>query len=71
VEIGTNSRVLATPSMVQLVTKLVSPLKGGTRLEIIPLHVQTFTIHAPVTGYGVAGQQPNYGHWVWKLGCLV
>jgi hypothetical protein len=24
-----------------------------------------------VTGYGVAGQQPNYGHWVWKSGCLV
>jgi len=24
-----------------------------------------------VTGYGVAGQQPNYGYWVWKSGCLV
>ncbi len=24
------------------ITKLVSPLRGGTSLEIIPLHVQTF-----------------------------
>jgi hypothetical protein len=24
-----------------------------------------------VTGYGVAGQQPNYGYWVWKSGCSV
>jgi hypothetical protein len=24
-----------------------------------------------VTGYGVTGQQPNYGYWVWKSGCLV
>jgi hypothetical protein len=51
VEIGTNSKVIATPFMVQLVTKLVSPLKGGTCLEIIPLHVQSFTIHAPITNF--------------------
>jgi uncharacterized membrane protein len=49
VEIRTNSRISAMPSMVQLVTKLVSPLRGGTCLEIIPLHVQTFIIHVPVT----------------------
>jgi hypothetical protein len=24
-----------------------------------------------VTGYGVAGQRPNYGYWVWKSGGLV
>jgi hypothetical protein len=30
VEIGTSSRVLVTSFMVQPVTKLVSPLKGGT-----------------------------------------
>jgi hypothetical protein len=29
-EIGTNSRVPTMPSVVQPVTKLVSPLKGGT-----------------------------------------
>jgi hypothetical protein len=39
VEIGTNNRVLVTPSMVQFVTKLVSPLRGGTSLKIISLHV--------------------------------
>jgi hypothetical protein len=33
-------------------------------------HVFTF-LHPIVTGYGVAGQQPNYGYWVWKSGCLV
>jgi hypothetical protein len=35
--------------VVQLVIKLVSPLRGGTCLKIIPLHIQTFTIHIPVT----------------------
>jgi hypothetical protein len=49
VEIGTNSRVLATPSMVQPVIKLINPLKGGIGLEIIPLPVQTFIIHVPIT----------------------
>jgi hypothetical protein len=46
VEIGTSSRTLVTPSMVQPVatTKLVNPLRGGTCLEIIPLHVQIFSI---------------------------
>jgi hypothetical protein len=39
VEIGTSSRIMATPFMVQLVTKPVSPLKGGTSLEIIPLPI--------------------------------
>jgi len=50
-EIGTNSRVLATPFVVQriLITKPISPLRGITCLEIIPLHVQTFTIHVQVT----------------------
>jgi hypothetical protein len=36
VEIGTNSRVPTTPSMVQPITKPVSPLEGGISLEIIP-----------------------------------
>jgi hypothetical protein len=36
VEIGTISRVPATPSMVQHVTKPVSPLRSGICLEIIP-----------------------------------
>jgi hypothetical protein len=49
VEIGTNSRVPTMPFMVQLVTKLVNPLRGGTCLEIIPLPVQTFIIHVLVT----------------------
>jgi hypothetical protein len=39
VEIETNSKVPTTPSMVQHVTKLVNPLRGGTSLEIIPLLV--------------------------------
>ncbi len=49
VEIGTSSRVPTTPFVVQPFTKLISPLKGGTCLEIIPLVVQTFTIHVLVT----------------------
>ncbi len=39
VEIGTSNKVPTTPSMVQPVTKLFSPLKGGTCLGIIPLPV--------------------------------
>jgi len=46
VEIGTSSRVPATPSMVQLVTKPVSPLRGGTCLKIILLLVQTFITYS-------------------------
>jgi hypothetical protein len=38
-EIKTSSKVPVTPFVVQLVTKPVSPLRGGTSLEIIPLHV--------------------------------
>jgi hypothetical protein len=47
VEIGTSSRVLAMPSMVQpvAITKLVSLLRGGTSCKIIPLHIQ----HVPFT----------------------
>jgi len=50
-EIGTNSRVLATPFVVQLIviTKPISPLRGITCLEIIPLHVPTFTIYVQIT----------------------
>jgi len=44
-EIGTSSRVLAIPYVVQLVTKPISPLRG----EIIPLLVQTFIIPIPNT----------------------
>ncbi len=49
VEIETSSTILALPSMVQLVTQPISPLRGGISLEIIPLHVHTFTIPIPVT----------------------
>jgi hypothetical protein len=45
VEIGTNNKVSTTPSMVQLVTTPVTPLKGGKCLKIIPLPIQTFIIH--------------------------
>ncbi len=48
-EIKTNSKVLATPSVVQLVTEPINPLRGATSLEIIPLHVQTFTIFVSMT----------------------
>jgi len=48
-EIGTNSIIPTIPFMVQPITKLISPLRGGTCLEIIPLHVQTFTIHVLMT----------------------
>ncbi len=49
-EIGTNSRTPTTPIIVQpiVVTKSVCPLIGGTSLEIIPLPIQTFTIHVQV-----------------------
>jgi len=39
VEIGTNNRVPAMPSMVQLVIKPISPLRGGTCFTIIPLPI--------------------------------
>jgi hypothetical protein len=47
-KIGTSSKVLSTP-YVLLVIKLVSPLRGGTSLEIIPLHVQIFIILVSIT----------------------
>ncbi len=34
--------------MLPIPNQLVSPQRGGTSLEIIPLHVQTFTIHVQV-----------------------
>jgi hypothetical protein len=49
VEIGTNSRVPTTPLVVQLVTKLVSPLRGGTSFKIIPLPIQIFTMLVSMT----------------------
>ncbi len=46
VEIGTSSRVPSTLFVVQpiAITKPISPLRGGTCLEVIPLPIQTFTI---------------------------
>jgi hypothetical protein len=43
-EIKTNNKIPTTPFMVQhvVITKLDNPLRGGTSLEIIPLHVRTF-----------------------------
>jgi hypothetical protein len=38
-EIGISNKIPTTPSVVQLVIKLVSPLRGGIGLEIIPLLV--------------------------------
>jgi len=38
-EIETNSRIPITPSLVQHVTKPISPLKGGICLKIIPLPI--------------------------------
>jgi hypothetical protein len=49
VEIGTSGRVRTTPYMVQLNTKPINPLRGGTCLEIIPLLAQTFIILIPKT----------------------
>jgi hypothetical protein len=51
-EIGTSSKIPIMPSMVQLVTKTVNPVKGGTSLEIIPLPIQTFIIHVIMTTIG-------------------
>jgi hypothetical protein len=52
-EIKTKNIILVTPSMVQLVTitKPISPLRGGTSLEIIPLPIQNFTIHVQVATF--------------------
>jgi hypothetical protein len=52
-EIRTNNRILATPSMVQLVTitKPINPLKGGTSLKVIPLPIQTFTIQVQIATF--------------------
>jgi hypothetical protein len=49
VEIRINNKVLATPFVVQPSTKPISCRIGGTCLEIIPLPVQTFTIHVSMT----------------------
>jgi hypothetical protein len=49
VEMRINNKVSATPFVVQLVIKLVIPLKGGTGLEITPLHVHIFIIHVIIT----------------------
>jgi hypothetical protein len=57
-EIRTKNKVLATTFVVQLVTKPITPLRGGTCLEIIALHDQTFTILAPMT---TVGNQPVEG----------
>jgi hypothetical protein len=45
-DIGVSYKVLAKPYMVQpiAITKAISPLRGGISLEIIPLHVRTFSI---------------------------
>jgi len=45
---GTSNKVLVTPYVLHVI-KLVSPLRGGTSLEIIPLHVQIFIILVLVT----------------------
>jgi hypothetical protein len=58
-EIGISSRILVTPSMVQPVTKPINPLRDGTSLKIIPLPVQTFTIHVLVT---IIVNQPMKGN---------
>jgi hypothetical protein len=58
-EIGTNNKVPVIPSMVQLVTKPINPLRDGTSLEIIPLPIQTFIIHVPVT---IIVSQPMEGN---------
>jgi len=46
VKIGTSSKVLTMSSMVQpiVITKPINTLRGGTCLELIPLHVWTFSI---------------------------
>jgi hypothetical protein len=49
VETGSNNRIPITPSMVQLISKPINPLRGGTSLEIIPLLVHTFMILVLVT----------------------
>jgi hypothetical protein len=48
-EIGTISKVPATPSVVQPIAKPINPLRGGTGLQIIPLPVQIFIIFVSVT----------------------
>jgi hypothetical protein len=50
VEIGTNSRIPTTPFVVQpiAITKPIGPLRGGTCLESIPLHILIFTILIPI-----------------------
>jgi len=60
-EIGTNIRALATPFVVQHVatTKPISPLKGGTCLEIIPLPIHIFTIHVQVITNTIKPMESN------------
>jgi hypothetical protein len=49
VEIGTSNIIPTTTFVVQHVIKPFSRLRGGTSLEIIPLVVQTSTIHVLLT----------------------
>jgi hypothetical protein len=58
-EIGTSNKVSTTPAMVQPITKLVSPLRGGIGLKIIPLPIQSFTIHVQIT---IVVNQPVEGN---------
>jgi hypothetical protein len=63
-EIGTSSKATSAsppifgfkPKKQHVVTtKLVSPLRGGTCLEFIPLRVQTFIVHVDVTSGPIEG----------------
>jgi hypothetical protein len=48
------------------ITKLINPLRGGTSLEIIPLHVQTFIIHvqvATITNEPMKGSERSTKEW--------
>ncbi len=49
-ENGISSIILIIPFAAQpiAITKLISPLKCGTSLMIIPLNVQIYTIHVQV-----------------------
>jgi hypothetical protein len=50
-EIGTSNRVPTMPFVVQPIIKPVSPLRGGTSLEIIPSFVLvTMVVSQPIEG---------------------
>jgi hypothetical protein len=75
VEIGTNSKVPTSPFVIQpiVITKPISPLRGGIHLEIIPLLVQTFSMLvqvAIITHESMKGNEKSAKEHAEPINCI-